>query len=101
MQRRSELNSTQVTDFVVRDLYTVQNGRAKDPLYGLEERAVNSLYGSAEVSYKQFLFLNGTIRNDWFSTLSPENRSIVYPSVSASYVFSESFGTLARLAYLW
>jgi TonB-linked SusC/RagA family outer membrane protein len=93
MQRRSELHSTQVTDFVVRDLYTVQNGRAKDPTYGMDERAVNSLYGSAEVSYKQFLFLNGTIRNDWFSTLSPENRSIIYPSVSASYVFSESFGS--------
>lgn len=93
MRRRSELNSVQVTDFVVKDLYTVQNGRAKDPLYDLQERGVNSLYGSAEVSYKQFIFLNATFRNDWFSTLSPENRSISYPSISASYVFSESFGT--------
>ncbi len=94
MQRRSDLNSVQVTDFVVRGLYTVQNGRAKDPLYDLSERSVNSLYGSAEVNYKQFIFLNGTIRNDWFSTLSPDNRSILYPSVSASYVFSESFNSL-------
>ncbi|GAA0878214.1 TonB-dependent receptor [Algoriphagus jejuensis] len=93
MQRRSDLNSVQVTDFVIRDLYTVQNGRAKDPLYDLNERAVNSLYGSAEVSYKDRLFLHGTLRNDWFSTLSPENRSIVYPSVSASWVFTESLST--------
>ena len=90
MTQRWDLNSVQVTDFVVRGLYTVQNGRAKDPLYTLNERAVNSLYGSAEFSYKQFLFLNGTLRNDWFSTLSPANRSILYPSISASYVFSES-----------
>ena len=94
MKRRSDNNSVQVTDFVVRDLYTVQNGRSKDPLYDLSERAVNSVYGSAEVSYKEFLYLNGTIRNDWFSTLSPENRSILYPSISASYIFSETFGTL-------
>lgn len=92
MKRRSDLNSVQVTDFVVRGLYTVQNGRAKDPLYDLSERAVNSVYGSAEISYKSFLYLNGTVRNDWFSTLSPANRSILYPSVSASYIFSESIG---------
>jgi outer membrane receptor protein involved in Fe transport len=49
--------------------------------------------------------LNGTVRNDWFSTLSPENRSILYPSVSLGYVFSEhlksswlNYGKL-RLAY--
>jgi outer membrane receptor protein involved in Fe transport len=45
------------------------------------------------------------VRNDWFSTLSPENRSILYPSVSLGYVFSEhlksswlNYGKL-RLAY--
>ena len=105
MRRRSDYNSVIVTDFVVYDLYTVQNGRVKEPIYDLSERGVNSLYGSAEVSYKKFLYLNGTVRNDWFSTLSPENRSILYPSVSLGYVFSEhlkmswlSYGKL-RLAY--
>ncbi|MEJ7588524.1 MAG: SusC/RagA family TonB-linked outer membrane protein [Ferruginibacter sp.] len=91
MRRRSDLNSVQVTDFIIRGLYTVQNGRAKDPLYDLSQRGVNSIYASAEISYKRALYLNGTARNDWFSTLSPENWSILYPSVSASYVFSEHF----------
>jgi len=94
MERRSDLNRVNVRDFVVRDLYTVQNGRVKDPIYSLLERAVNSVYGFAELSYKGQLFLNGTVRNDWFSTLSPENRSITYPSISGSYVFSESFESL-------
>lgn len=91
MRRRSDLNRVAVTDFVIRDLYTVQNGRVKNPTYSLSERAVNSLYGSADVSYMDTYFLSGTLRNDWFSTLSEENRSILYPSVSASYVFSNSF----------
>jgi len=99
MKRRSDLNSVQATDFVVRGLYTVQNGRSKDPFYSLSERSVNSLYGAAEVSFKNLLYLNGTVRNDWFSTLSPENRSILYPSVSASYVFSESLKTLEWLDF--
>lgn len=99
MQRRSDLNSVQVTDFVVRDLYTVQNGRAKDPLYDLNERAVNSLYGSAEFSFQDKFFLTGTVRNDWFSTLSKENRSILYPSVSASWVFTENLSTTGWLNF--
>jgi len=94
MERRSDRNRVNVTDFVVEGLYTVQNGRVKDPFYNLSERAVNSLYGFAELSYKGQLYLNGTLRNDWFSTLSPDNRSILYPSISASYVLTETFESL-------
>jgi TonB-linked SusC/RagA family outer membrane protein len=96
LYRRSDLNSVQATDFVVRGLYTVQNGRVKDPFYDLSERAVNSLYGAAELSFNRFLYVNGTLRNDWFSTLAEENRSILYPSVSASFVFSDAFGSAPK-----
>ena len=91
MYRLTEASNAQVTDFSVKGLYNVGYGRAKDPTYALTERKVNSLYASAEVNYKEWLYLNFTARNDWFSTLSPANRSILYPSVSASYVFTESF----------
>ncbi|HET9278642.1 MAG TPA: SusC/RagA family TonB-linked outer membrane protein, partial [Flavitalea sp.] len=99
MRRRMDINNVQVTDFVIRGLYTDQNGRAKDPVYSLFEQGVNSLYGSGEVSWKRTFYLNGTLRNDWFSTLSPENRSILYPSVSAAYVFSETFTGLSWLDF--
>lgn len=108
MYRRMEYNSVTVTDFVQPNLYTVMNGRIKDPLYVNTERKVNSLYGAAEFSYNNYLFLNVTGRNDWFSTLSPANRSIFYPSVTSSFIFTEalkssmpvwlSYGKL-RLAY--
>jgi outer membrane receptor protein involved in Fe transport len=94
MYRRFDLNSVEATDFVVRDLYTVMNSRIKDPLYSLSEQKVNSLYGAAEFSYNDFLFVNVTARNDWFSTLSPANRSILYPSVTGSFVFSQVIPTL-------
>lgn len=94
-RNRLDINNVQVTDFVVRGLYTVQNGRAKNPVYTLSQFGVNSLYGSGEVGWKKTLYLNGTIRKDWFSTLSEENMGIIYPSVSGSYVFSESLGSAA------
>jgi TonB-linked SusC/RagA family outer membrane protein len=89
-----EVNSVSGQDFVVRDLYTVMNTRVKDPTYGFGERKVNSIYGAAEFSYKNFLFVNVTARNDWFSTLSPENRSILYPSITSSFVFSDAFDNM-------
>lgn len=101
-QRRNRLdvNNVQVTDFVIRGLYTVQNGRAKNPTYNRFEFGVNSLYGSIETAWQKTLYLNGTIRKDWFSTLSKENMGIVYPSVSGSYVFSETLkGALPWLSF--
>jgi TonB-linked SusC/RagA family outer membrane protein len=99
MRKTREINNVQVTDFVVRGLYTVQNGRAKDPVYTLSELGVNSLYGSADISWKRTLYLTATARNDWFSTLSPANRSILYPSVSGAYVFSENLKSIPWLTF--
>jgi len=94
MYRKISRHNDFVQDFFTRGLYTLGNGRLRDPVYELSERQVNSLYGSAEVSYKDVLFLNGTVRNDWFSTLSPANRSILYPSITASFVFSQAFASV-------
>jgi len=91
---RFDQDYTYVQNFVVRDLYTVMNGGIKEPFYNLQEKKTNSLYGSAEISYKEYLYLNVTARNDWFSTLSPANRSILYPSVNGSFVFSQAFENL-------
>ncbi|MBC7891921.1 MAG: SusC/RagA family TonB-linked outer membrane protein [Sphingobacteriaceae bacterium] len=91
LYRRNDFNSTLSTDFVVRGLYAPQNARLKDPIYQLNERKVNSLYGQVEVSYNDYLFINATARNDWFSTLAAGSRSILYPSVTGSFVFSQAF----------
>ena len=49
------------------------------------------MYGSFQIGYKGYLFLDATARNDWSSTLPKVNNSYFYPSISASYVFSEQF----------
>ncbi|UBM59341.1 SusC/RagA family TonB-linked outer membrane protein [Marinilongibacter aquaticus] len=88
---RQDYNSVVVTDFVQPGLYTVMNGRIKNPLYSLSEKKINSLFGATTISYKEFLYLSLTARNDWFSTLAPSNRSILYPSATGSFVFSQAF----------
>ena len=46
-------------------------------------------YADLNLSYKDYLFLEGTLRNDRSSTLPVDNYSYYYPSVSGSFVFSE------------
>ncbi|MDB5125528.1 MAG: SusC/RagA family TonB-linked outer membrane protein [Mucilaginibacter sp.] len=80
--------------FVIPYVYTIGNTASKSIAYGNFRSDINSLYGTLEVAYKSFLYLDGTARSDWFSTIassaSPNNKlNIVYPSISSSFVFSE------------
>jgi iron complex outermembrane recepter protein len=50
----------------------------------------DAFIGTVNANYKDFLFLEGTIRRDRTSTMNPANNSFVYPSVNASFVFSEA-----------
>lgn len=81
---------TSVNNFYVRDLYTIGNGQVKNPGYNYSKKKVNSLYGSAEFSYNNYLYLTVTGRNDWFSTLNPKSNNYLYPSISTSFVFSQA-----------
>ncbi len=51
----------------------------------------NGLYLSATLGYKTWLYLNVQARNDWTSLLEKENRSILYPSASLSFLPSDLF----------
>jgi len=57
----------------------------------LYRKQVNSIYGAINLGYKDFAFVDFTLRNDVSSTLAKENRSYTYPSVSGSLVFSNLF----------
>ncbi|HEX6966483.1 MAG TPA: SusC/RagA family TonB-linked outer membrane protein [Gemmatimonadaceae bacterium] len=57
----------------------------------VSNRQTNSLYGQAQFSYNNYLFVDVTGRNDWSSTLPSANDSYFYPSVSGSFVFTDAF----------
>lgn len=63
----------------------------------LYQKRVNSLYGKLSLSWASTYFLDVTGRNDWSSTLSADERSYFYPSVSGSVVLSE----IIKLPSFW
>ena len=91
--KQYENNYQAAPRLAVADLYTLTNSR--DPLtssndfYRLRQYG---LYGSIQLDYRRWAFLNITGRNDWSSTLPVDNNSYFYPSVTASVLLSEAFG---------
>ena len=53
------------------------------------QKKINAVYGSVQLNYGGYLFLDGTFRNDWSSALAPQNNSYFYPSISLSYVLTD------------
>ena len=78
---------------VIPGLFTVLNTEGQSGLYGYQARKINSLYGSAEFSFADNIYLTATARNDWFSTLSAEGKTTpnndLYGSVSLSVILSD------------
>ena len=57
-------------------------------------KKINSVFAAAEINYDGYWFINATARNDWSSTLTIENRSYFYPSISTSLVLTEMLNKL-------
>ncbi|WP_417442918.1 SusC/RagA family TonB-linked outer membrane protein [Joostella sp.] len=91
-------------NFIVQDLEDVGNtaNQSNDRTY--EERKIGSLYGSLELSYRNFIYVTFTGRNDWFSTLSFPGKTTpnddFYPSVNASVILSDAFNMGGAVNFL-
>lgn len=80
---------------VIPSLYNVSNGVGTP---GASESNFTArqigAYGDIRVGYKDYLFLHATGRNDWVSTLAPNNRSFFYPSADVSFIATQAFNTI-------
>lgn len=76
--------------FTIPFFYSYKNLATASTVPTHQRIRTNSVFASADVDYKSILFLTYTARNDWFSTLSPDNNSILYQSVGGSLVLSDA-----------
>ncbi len=92
MNRTYRFMNVQADMLTVPNLFTIGNvsGTPRASMYN-SEVVTNSVFGSVNISYRNYLFLNTTARNDWSSTLPPDAWSYFYPSVGLSLVFTEAF----------
>lgn len=89
MFTQSESFSENSGPLAIPDFFAISNGENQTMSHWLSKKAVNSIYGFAQLSYGSWVFLDVTARNDWSSTLPRENRSFFYPSVGLGWVVSD------------
>lgn len=79
------------TGLIVPNVFTVQNIRSDKLNYSnyRSQKGINSVYAMANLGWRETAFIDLTARNDWSSTLPPDNRSYFYPSASLSLMVDE------------
>lgn len=70
------------------------------PRESIVRARTNSAFSFLNLSYKDYLFLELTGRNDWSSTLPRSSNSYFYPSASFSFIASEAFNIQEKLPWL-
>jgi len=95
------MRNTQQTSggLAVAEVYSIENSIDR-PLIRDEksEKIVQGIFASMSLGYKSYLFIDLSARNDWSSTL-PAPYSYFYPSVGASFIFSELLQTNNILSF--
>lgn len=92
-QMHSETRSGNLSSglFNVPFRYFIANGNSQNFSELYMASGINSLFSSADIGYNNYLYLNLTGRQDWFSTLSSKNNSLFYPSAGLSFIVSNAW----------
>lgn len=87
MRLQEDGTSASGSNFALPFYYSIANGINNSGGSSFSKLGSHSVYGQAEISYDNWLFLTGSARNDWFSVL--DGRDVFYPSVGLSAVLSD------------
>ncbi|MDZ7690704.1 MAG: TonB-dependent receptor [Balneolaceae bacterium] len=87
------------TNQIIFDLFEHPNFTSPSATNGLsgaqfqyqEREETAGVFFDGTIGYNDWVYLSLSGRNDWFSTLEPDNRSIFYPSASISFIPTDAF----------
>ena len=72
------------------NVYTLENSLSRPSITDFfEERKLVGAYGTAIVGYEDLVYVEGSLRNDWSSTLPEGENAYLYPSIRGSFIFGD------------
>ncbi len=96
-KRNDYLSGSTVGGLNLPNLYNLNNSKATARSSNdWTHTRTNSVFGSVSLSYLEYLFLDGTVRTDWFSTVK---KSVTYPSLTGTFIFSNVLPEIDWLSY--
>jgi len=72
--------------------YNIRNAVDVQSTDDIAQRKLVGVFGTVNLAYNDYLFVNLSGRNDWSSTLPEENNSFFYPAASLGFAFTEALG---------
>ncbi len=93
---KSTTDAAKGTDFLDPNFVSINNANLRTSRSSIAQRRLVSAFGSMTLSFKEYLYLTVTGRNDWTSTIPAQRNSFFYPSISSSFVFSDAIPAIGR-----
>jgi TonB-linked SusC/RagA family outer membrane protein len=93
---KSTTDAAQGLSFLEPNFVSINNANQRTARTSISQRRLVSAFGSATLSFKEYLYLTVTGRNDWTSTIPKARNSFFYPSVSSSFIFSDAIPAIGR-----
>ncbi|HVW95746.1 MAG TPA: SusC/RagA family TonB-linked outer membrane protein [Mucilaginibacter sp.] len=87
---KSNSAATSASGLTIPNLYTIANSKDA-PTIGNSRvtEAYNAVLGHLALGWKDMLYVDGSLRNDWFSTFPQAKNDVLSKSVGLSFVFSD------------
>lgn len=98
--------SNTVNGLVIPNLYTIENSVDQPLILNIRtNEKYRALFLRGDVGFRNYLFAEFTLRNDWYSTLPPSNNAVFSKSFGLALVFSDllelSFLDYGKLRVSW
>lgn len=93
---KSTVDGSEGTNFLDPNFVSINNTGTKYSRTVITQRRLVSAFGQATLSFRDYLYLSATGRNDWTSTIPEARNSFFYPGVNASFVFTDAFPSLQK-----
>ncbi len=94
---KSSVDGGEGTQFLDNNFVSVNNTLSRTSTSVISQRRLLSAFAQAVFDYNQYLYVTLQGRNDWTSTIPQERNSFFYPSVSASFVYTDAFPSLGKV----
>ena len=95
--------ASRIGGFVIPNFFSFTNlpsGQQPSYVFDNQEDILYSVLGSVQVDWKDIVYIEAQIRNDWSSILPPKNNSYFYPGLSATWILSNSFNIPSAVKFL-
>ena len=88
-QQKYKYLTAYTADLSIPGVYNVDNTSKQTAGQGTSNYRTAALFADFSLDYKNMAYLGATVRNEWSTTMPEDNLSALFPSLSASFIFSE------------